>query len=97
MPDPTQQLALGIRLVERLLPQPPMAAGSPRASAYLRRIWQDQMSLSLIADIAESAIEILEGPLPIAGGPNPWRDRLYAQTGSARLPARSSRDALRLA
>jgi hypothetical protein len=81
VPDPTQQLALGIRLVERLLPQPPNGGWVSACERYLRRIWQDQMSLSLIADIAESAIEILEGPLPTAGGPNPWRDRLYAQTG----------------
>jgi hypothetical protein len=80
-PDRTQQLALGIRLVERLLPQPRNGSWASACERYLRRIWQDQMSLSLIADVAESAIEILEGPLPTAGGPNPWRERLYARTG----------------
>jgi hypothetical protein len=81
LPDRTQQLALGIRLVERLLPKPPKGSWVLACERYLKRIWQDQMSLSLIADVAESAIAILEGPLPTQGQPSPWRDRLYARTG----------------
>jgi hypothetical protein len=81
LPDRTQQLALGIRLVERLLPKPPKGSWVVACERYLKRIWQDHMSLSLIADVAESAIEILEGPIPTQGQPTPWRDRLYARTG----------------
>jgi hypothetical protein len=52
------------------------------AERYLKCIWQDRMSLSVIADVAQSAIDILEGPIPLAGQPNPWRDRLISQTGT---------------
>jgi hypothetical protein len=82
LPSHTQRLALEVRLVERLLPSPPKGTWVSAAERYLKCIWQDRMSLSVIADVAQSAIDILEGPIPLAGQPNPWRDRLISQTGT---------------
>jgi hypothetical protein len=81
VPNEAQRLALGVRLVERLLPAPLRETWAAATERYLKRLWQDQMSKELIVDVAQSTVEILEGPIPTAGQLNPWRDRLTPATG----------------
>ena len=76
VPDAAQRVALGLRLIERCLPSCQAEDWPASVRRYLKPIWQDWVSRRSIIDAAHCAVEILEGPLPVAGQAAPWRDRL---------------------
>ncbi len=79
--DRTQRVALGVRLLERLLP---IASGEHWVAAakhYLRDTWCQVQIGSIVADVAHNAVAVIEFPAPVIGTTQPWRERLLPHQG----------------
>lgn len=78
--DPAQQVGLGVRLIERLLPKD--EHWTEVASHYLKDMWVAEQIYSFITDVAHNAVGLIEHPMPILGAQQPWRQRLLPPRGS---------------
>ncbi|MGB0873101.1 MAG: hypothetical protein ACPGYP_08205 [Solirubrobacterales bacterium] len=74
--DDAQFVALGMRLLERLLPVPEDSSLSATISRYLRSSWVSSKIYGDLDDVAHNIVGVLENPMPILGMATPWRARL---------------------
>lgn len=79
--DRTQRVALGVRLLERLLPIAPGEHWAAAARHYLADTWCRMMVSSFVADVAHNAVAVIEFPAPVIGKHQPWRERLLPHQG----------------
>jgi hypothetical protein len=72
--DAAHRVGLGVRLIERLLPNDQHWAEV--TSHYLRDAWALNRIAVFIGDAAHNAVELIENPMPVIGAHEPWRQRL---------------------
>jgi hypothetical protein len=79
--DLSQRVALGIRLLERLLPTMPDEHWLTAATRYLSDTWCLMKMEEYVAEVAHNAVNLIEFPAPVIGWKQPWRDRLLPNLG----------------
>lgn len=79
--DRTQRVALGVRLLERLLPIAPREHWAAAASHYLMDTWCQIKIGGFVADVAHNAVAVVEFHAPVIGWKQPWRERLLPNKG----------------
>lgn len=79
--DRTQRVALGVRLLERLLPIAPGEHWVAAASHYLIDPWCQMKIGNFVADVAHNAVSVVEFHAPVIGWKQPWRERLLPNQG----------------
>lgn len=79
--DRAQRVALGIRLLERLLPTVPGEHWVAAATHYLADAWCWLKMQTFVAEVAHNAVAVVEFPSPVIGWSQPWRKRLLPHQG----------------
>jgi len=79
--DRTQRVALGVRLLERLLPIAPGEHWAAAASHYLMDTWCQMKIGRFVADVAHNGVSVVEFHAPVIGWKQPWRERLLPNQG----------------
>lgn len=79
--DDGQQVALGLRIVDRLLPSPEGGHWSTSVTRYLKDFWCAAQMYEFIRDVAHNIVAIMDSPMPVLGQESKWRERLMPSSG----------------